>query len=506
VSGARSGGTVRPAAAFEERLREFDYESTEELRALWVGEKEASEHAALVARYADLFSREQLDALRAEEEAAETPDGRERLHRLRKTCENLLLGSLLAEEQDALATAELAAEVEFHGETMPLRNALAQVGLLEGYDDREELAELAGEVNASFNDRRLELMRVSEDRFVELTGKADPVVRSEEDKGISLRELARTVSAAADLTRGRYDELGSHWLDVLLGSRRAEHPPVSHVSYMLRLAPLQHVFTRERATEVCVATLAELGFDLQGSGIRTDLEDRPQKSPRPVCFASDPPAVVHLVTRPQGGLPDYQSFLHEAGHAFHFAGTDPALPFAFRAITRDQGLMELYAFLVESIIREAGWHARHFEVTPAEAAEHAQATRFLDSYMFRRYAAKLEFELEFWSRFPSDGGTPDGYAERLSEATGFVYFPNRFLTDMDPGFYSADYLRAWIRAAQLRSVLRERVGDGWWRSTETGELLRDLFREGLRPASEDVAERFGFDPLDTAPLAAELNA
>jgi hypothetical protein len=77
---------------------------------------------------------------------------------------------------------------------------------------------------------------------------------------------------------------------------------------------------------------------------------------------------------------------------------------------------------------------------------------------------------------------------------------------MDDGFYSADYLRAWIRTAQLRSHLRATIGEGWWERPETGELLRELFREGTRPLSEDVAARIGFDALDTRPLVDELVA
>ena len=49
---------------------------------------------------------------------------------------------------------------------------------------------------------------------------------------------------------------------------------------------------------------------------------------------------------------------------------------------------------------------------------------------------------------------------------------------MDAGFYSADYLRAWIRSAQLRSYLEREIGDEWWASAETGERLRALFTEG----------------------------
>jgi hypothetical protein len=73
-------------------------------------------------------------------------------------------------------------------------------------------------------------------------------------------------------------------------------------------------------------------------------------------------------------------------------------------------------------------------------------------------------------------------------------------------FYSADYLRAWIRTAQLRAYLRGSIGEDWWRRPETGELLRALFAEGTRPTSEEIADRIGYDPLDTAPLVGELVA
>jgi hypothetical protein len=223
-------------------------------------------------------------------------------------------------------------------------------------------------------------------------------------------------------------------------------------------------------------------------------------------IASDPPEVVHLITRAQGGLHDYQAFLHEAGHALHFAGCDPALPYTFRRLARDHALTEIYSFLVESVTREAGWHAEHFGLDPDEAGQRGEATRFLEALLFRRYAAKLRYELVFWSdldRAPDHAST---YADNLREAIGFRYRPDGYIADMDEGFYSADYLRAWIRAAQLRAYLREQVGADWWRRPETGEYLRRLFAEGTKPSSEEVAHRIGFDPLDTDPLLEDLAA
>ncbi|HXG75229.1 MAG TPA: hypothetical protein VNJ53_01530 [Gaiellaceae bacterium] len=495
---------IRAPDAYEERLRAYVLERAEESRAVRVGEKEVSEQAAIVARFRDLFDREQLEALREVEASAATPDERERAHRLARACESGIVTSELAGLQDELQNAELAARVPFQGEELPLRTAFARLGTLATYAEREELGPPTLDVSATLNDRRLELARAGEELKAALSGEDDPVRRSETEKGVSLGELASALEEVAATTADVYEERRERWLNRLLGPERAPRPPQYHTAFVFRLTPLAATYSKERATEVCVATLAALGCDVTADpNIRTDLEDRPQKSPRPVVIAPDPPAVVHLVTRPLGGLQDYQDFLHEAGHALHFAGCEPGLPYAFRALARDNALTETYAYLLQSIVREPGWHEERFGLDRAQAAENAELAQFLDSFMFRRYLAKLRFELDFWSRFRSDGGTPDGYAERLTELTGFVYRADRYLADMDAGFYSADYLRAWIRSAQLRAHLRASVGDDWWRRRETGELLRGLFREALRPSSEDLAARIGYDALDTGPLLAE---
>jgi hypothetical protein len=496
---------IRSPADFEATLRTYATERAEEGRAVRVGEKERSEAAAIVARYADLFSREQLDALRTAEDAEHDDRGKERLHRLRKACERGLLARDLVQLQDEVQNEVLAIRIDFRGESMPLRTADAKLAVLDSYADREELGDLHADATATMNERRLEVGRAAEVLKSDLTGIKDPVLRSEDDKGISLRQLADVVADGSALVEDSYVEMRDRWLDRMLGEDRPPTPKSYHAAYVRRLSTLSDTYPKERAIDVCLTTLTELGFDLAGdSNIRTDLEDRPQKSPRACVIASDPPNIVHLITRPQGGLPDYRSFLHEAGHALHYAGCDPELPYTFRALSRDNALTEIYAFLIESVTREPGWHERHFDLSPEQAAESAEATIFLHAYLFRRYVAKLHFELDFWSRFPEDGGTSEGYAERLTEATGYVYRSDGFVADMDAGFYSADYLRAWIRSAQVRAYLLSEVGEGWWHDPTTGDLLRKLFWEGTQPSSEEVAARLGFNPLDLRPLVSEI--
>jgi hypothetical protein len=497
---------VRTPVEYEERLARYLFERSEEGRAVRVGEKETSEQAAIVERYRDLFTTGQLDVLREAEESADG-DERELLYRLRKTCEAGIVAGELAAREDELENRILAARVDWRGEELPLRTAQARLAVLPVYGDRDELGSLANAVSATFNDDRRELLAAGEALEAELSGEPDAIARNGEEKGISLRELERALDAAARRSAASYDSLRERWFDRLLGPEREQVPTSNHTSYLRRLSPLESTYTKERAVEVCMATLDALGLDMAAlPGIRLDLDDRPQKSPRACVIASDPPNVVHLITRAQGGLHDYQAFLHEAGHALHYASVDPALPYTFRKLSRDHALTEIYSYIVEAVSREPAWHAEHFGLSDEEARENAEATVFLEALLFRRYTAKLQFELDFWGRYADDGGTPDGYSERLTEATGIHYPRENYLSDMDSGFYSADYLRAWIRSAQLRSYLSREVGEDWWRRPETGARLRELWREGTRPTSEEIAARLGFDPLDTAPLLHELGA
>jgi hypothetical protein len=501
-----STAAVLDAAAYESRLQQYYFERAEEARAVRVGEKELSEQAAIVARYRDLFSREQIDALQKAEDAAEGVD-RERLYRLRKTCEGGVISAELAEQEDTLENAILQARVTFRGEELPLRSALARLAVLDAYRDREELGELERAASAEFNEERRALLDARERLEVDVTGEADPVARSEEEKAISLRDLESVLVAASHATTDPFGRLRDLWFDKLLGPDRDARPSNSHLYYLRRLSPLESTYTKERAVDVCLATTNALGFDMTAiPNIRLDLEDRPQKSPRACVIPSNPPEIVHLITRAQGGLSDYQAFMHEAGHALHYAGVDPRLPYTFRSISRDHALTEIYSYILEAVTREPDWHAQHFGLSDAQAEENAQATLFLEALLYRRYTAKLQYELGFWNAFAEERGrSARDYSALLTEATGVRYDPRSYLSDMDAGFYSADYLRAWIRAAQLRQYLVREVGDDWWRSTQTGDILRELFHEGTRPTSEEIAGRLGFEPLDTGPLVSDLS-
>ena len=244
--------------------------------------------------------------------------------------------------------------------------------------------------------------------------------------------------------------------------------------------------------------------------------ERPH-SARPRRPAAEEPARVRDRLRPAvGRAPDHA----RAGRAARLPGAparggsraplrrlDPDLPYTFRRLSRDHALTEIYSFLLESITREPGWHAIHFGLSDAEDAERAEAARFLEVLLFRRYAAKLAYELELLGRLRERERLRADLRRQPARAIGFRYRADGYLADMDGDFYSADYLRAWIRTAQLRAHLRERIGEDWWRRPETGEILRalrgghapdergDRRPDRLRPARHRAAGRGAGDRL-----------
>src|SRR3982074_3770813 len=189
-----SATAVRDAAEYESRLQQYYFERAEEARAVRVGEKEVSEQAAIVARYRDLFSRPQIEALREAESAANGEDY-ERLYRLRKTCEAGVISAEIAEQEDALENAILGAQVTFRGEDMPLRSAQARLAVVDSCADREELGELERLASAAFNPDRRALLEAREQLEADVSRDADPAARNEEEKAISPPQPERVVAA-----------------------------------------------------------------------------------------------------------------------------------------------------------------------------------------------------------------------------------------------------------------------------------------------------------------------
>ena len=79
-----------------------------------------------------------------------------------------------------------------------------------------------------------------------------------------------------------------------------------------------------------------------------------------------------------------------------------------------------------------------------------------------------------------------------------------FSSDVDPGFYSACYLRAWALETHLRAYLRSRHGDRWFESAAAGDELKALWRQGQRLSPEELLGQLTGEALDFRAVLADL--
>jgi hypothetical protein len=251
--------------------------------------------------------------------------------------------------------------------------------------------------------------------------------------------------------------------------------------------------------------IGEMGLDPDAGGrIVYDTAERDGKRSRAFCAPVRIPEEVYLVLRPHGGATDWQTLLHEAGHALHFGYMSAALPFEDRWLG-DNSVTEGYAMLFDHRMQDAGWLRRYSGLRGADLGRFLRRAASAELRMIRRYCAKLLYELDLHGGQLPASQIPARYAERLSDATGFRYSEDDAYADVDPRFYAGRYLQAWQLQAVLAAELTERFNEDWWRNPHAGPWLRDsLLAEGQRETAGELARRVAARELSFAPLIAAI--
>ena len=213
---------------------------------------------------------------------------------------------------------------------------------------------------------------------------------------------------------------------------------------------------------------------------------------RVACHPVLCPQEVYLVARPRGGYRDYLELLHGAGHALFYSYTDGGLPVEYRRLG-DISVGEAYALLLENISREAGWVQEFFELEPLE-----------------EYLGLVGFERLFNLRLDACRSL------RLLSLLGFVgdwdvtqvmgvEMPDSLLRLSPPqDFFALRRTRARMLAAQIRGHLVRSVGHSWYFNSQSGHVIRDLWRKGTSWDSEKLAQSLGFAGLCPETLITEV--
>jgi hypothetical protein len=452
----------------------------------FAGLKDEFEIEEIYTRHPRLFRREAVDALR-------DSGSRELLRFAAEGYVEQAVKGLSAE----LARLEATLEVRVDGETHPYRQA-AVVQANERDPGRRRALEAA---RMELVEQRLNpLLRETLERSRELVRELGwPSVRAmtEELSGVDLGALCRQTESFLAETEAGYEGAVEPRLQAEIGLGFAELERADLAAFF-RAPSLDGLFPADRLLPTFEQTLAGLGLDSGAPGkVILDAEPRPKKSPRAFCAPVRVPDEVYLVITRIGGREDYETLLHEAGHAEHYSHVDRSLPFEHRYLG-DNSVTEGFAFLLQHLAADPAWLERRLGIAdPGPVVEQARASKLV---FLRRYCAKLAYELDLHGEGPIEG-LDAVYARRLSEAVHVDWPRASWLSDVDAFFYVASYLRAWALETHVRAELRKRFGELWFEQPAAGEMLRALWSAGQRePADELLAQLTGAD-LDFSVLA-----
>jgi len=438
-------------------------------------------------RHAELFSRDSV--LRLREEG--TPP-------LLEFAVHGLIGRATKAEQAELARREASLEIELDGEALPYRQA-AVVQVNERDPDRRAAIEEARLEAAA---RELDpLLREMLERSHGLTGELgwrSMREMCEELSGIDLGALERQTSAFLADTEDSYEEVVSEPLERELGFG-FERLRRSDFGFFFRAPTLDVAFAEDRLLPSLAETLSGLALD--PPGVIMDTELRPKKTPRAFCSPVRVPDEVYLVITRRGGRDDFETLLHEAGHAQHFAHMEATLPMEHRYLG-DNSITESFAFLFQHLSADPAWLEARLAVTDSEAIERqARAAKLV---FLRRYAAKLSYELELHSAPASLDPLREVYGRRLSEALHVDWPSASWLSDVDSFFYAAAYIRAWALETHVRRLLQTRFGERWFDEREAGDFLKSLWREGQSMRGDELLAELTGEELDFGVLMDEV--
>jgi len=481
----------RELDALREDADRFLAELDEEAYRHFAGLKDEYNLVPIYERHAELTK---LSTALALGETAKT-FGRNAGELWRFACEGYL-GNFVREEAERVAELEASLKASVAGEDVPYRMLRPRIGNEDDRASRERLERARNELTeAELNPHHLHAARVVH-RETERLGAPTytDLYRGFDYPLDDLAEQCRTFLAE---TERLWEQAGDRFFRARIGLGLGELERWD-VARVWRGIAWDAAFPKDLMLPALEGTLADLGVELRAQeNVELDLEDRPNKDPRAFCVPIEVPGRVVLVIKPQGGPDDWRALFHEAGHTEHFAHTAASLQMEERRLG-DNAVTEGWAMLLEHLTIDPAWLERRLDFPRPYAYAAEGATQLL--WLVRRYCAKLLYELEFHTASDVAALRPR-YVELLSDALKVTPSDTDYLADMDDGFYSSQYLRAWAFEAQLRAYLRERFGNAWFSRRDAGSLLRELWSEGQKHTADELLREVTGDTLDLGAVA-----
>jgi hypothetical protein len=524
---AAAAGLPTAQAAFVQSLRE-EYQALGHIQSVlgWYAATQGEPSIAQLTYVGHdrLFRKRALDAIATARAAPGiAPNEALALTFLARSVTSEVLALSLAKFDDEYSDAEASATVSLPWQEKPIAYRDVQA-LLSQEPDARRRAQAYAAMNA-VRVQKLNPILARKEEAAKVTardtGYADYVALSEELRQVKLPELLASgigyVRATDDLYKRTLDRVAHEELGISREELRYADLP------RLFGAPgLGRYFDRSLELPALKEFLHGIGLDLHtaaGTEVLVDDGTNPKKRPRAFVNPVDAPRDVRLSVKPVGGLDDYETLFHEAGHAVHFASATvqphELVLLGYGAPSEGFGEFFRHAFSDPRwLTRFADFLERNGKPRPSQKELGAIEVRLAlrEMYYLRRYAfAKIAYELRLHGRPASEiapalallpdpaaaaGDLRSLYKQLFSVAYGFPLNDDEaqgYLADVDDTFYAADYARAFVLAGMMHEGVRKKFGADWYGNPAVGKFLRtELFAPGTSLSAEDVAQKLGF--------------
>src|SRR5256714_7840279 len=410
----------------------------------YAGHKKTAELQPIYKQYERVLSREAfeltLDAFRSAGEASEEKRSAQLL--LEWEIESQAAKPLAALDEREIAWENTALVRSPDGRVVQYQ--AAPIEITNTRDRRSRLAleaaraELVSKEHAPLRLERLQ----REKEYIESLEIGDDYNSSfEAVTGISLGVLAEACKQFLRDTRSMWDDTLRGALRSSLGIKASEAKRADALA-LFRASEYDDAFPGNQMEAVMRRQVLEMGIDPTADGrIVFDVGEREGKRSRAFCSPVRVPEEVYLVLRPHGGQSDYNTFLHELGHALHFGYASPDYAFEFRWLG-DNSVTESYAMLFDHRMQDRGWLLRYAKLGTNRVGKFLRTAGLEELHFLRRYCAKLIYERALYSGEVAWSELPDLYVSLLTSATGFEYDDADPFLAVDPRYHSAPLLRA----------------------------------------------------------------
>ena len=211
-------------------------------------------------------------------------------------------------------------------------------------------------------------------------------------------------------------------------------------------------------------------------GLNLEVGKEREKSAQAICFILQAPEEVYVLMRPEGGWIDLETLWHELGHGLSAVFMSPQLSIVHRDMAPTFALSETFAFLFQKLAMSRPFLEDFLGLKREDSEEIYYHKVLRDLSLFRRYASKFIAEFDMFSNGNMSDGKP--YSELMTRYTGFYYQPETHLFDLVPEFYSLEYLLGWMAETIMQDFFCSRRGDHWMFYRETGETLKNWWKQG----------------------------